>query len=116
MPTNNRNLTGSAHLNRSVDKASETALLPCKTAFCVVSAKAFLSQAAVNNCNANIRDLIPVPIAEHAKGSKPTGVEPKRDAASGLREQQTLKHCLKFMGTLHFYYPEGDGKKSLTGK
>lgn len=38
---------------------------------------------------------MPVFVAEHASGNKPTGVVPKRAEASELREQQMLKHCLE---------------------
>lgn len=38
---------------------------------------------------------MPVPVAEQESGRRPTGVVPKRDAASVEREQQMLRHCLK---------------------
>lgn len=42
-----------------------------------------------------MRARMPVPVAEHESGRRPTGVVPKRDAASVEREQQMLRHCLK---------------------
>lgn len=54
-----------------------------------------LSEATVSSCSAKIRDLIPDPVAETARGNRPIGEEPKRVPASGVRAQQILKHCLK---------------------
>lgn len=42
-----------------------------------------------------MRARIPVFVDEHARGNKPTGVVPSRNAASVEREQQMLKHCLQ---------------------
>jgi hypothetical protein len=38
---------------------------------------------------------MPVPVAEAANGNSPVVAVPKREPASGHREQQTLKHCLQ---------------------
>lgn len=54
-----------------------------------------LSEATVSNCRAKIRDLMPDPVAETARGRRPIGDEPRRVPASGVRAQQMLKHCLK---------------------
>lgn len=97
IPINNRNLTGSPHRKRSVDKASETAVWPICTLFCEPCDNDVLSQAVVSNCNARIRDRIPWPVAAAASGSKPIGDVPRRAPASGLRVEQRFKHCLQFV-------------------
>lgn len=93
MPIKSLNLTGSAHRSRSVDNDSDTAWCPLWAAF-GISPRVFSSQAMVSNWSARILARMPVPVEEHAKGNNPTGVVPKRDAASLDREQQMLKHCL----------------------
>ena len=42
-----------------------------------------------------MRARIPVLVAEHESANKPTGVVPKRAAASVSREQHMLRHCLR---------------------
>lgn len=68
--------------------------MPFDEVRCEPSDKVNLSQATVSNCIARIRDRIPVPVADTARGSNPIGVVPSRVPASGDLEQQILRHCL----------------------
>lgn len=95
MPMRRRNLTGSAQRRRNVVSDSETAWCPFCGAFGTWSPREFLSHAIVSNWRARMRARIPVLVAEQASGSKPTGVVPKRTAASVEREQHMLRHCLR---------------------
>lgn len=51
-----------------------------------------------------MRARIPVFVAEQASGNKPTGVVPKRTAASVDREQHMLRHCLRIVKGINLIY------------
>lgn len=99
IPINSRKRTGSLQRSRNVDMASETAVWPaCANLWLPWWPKDCLSQAVVISCRARIRARMPWPVAEEAKGIRPTEVVPRRTAASMDREQQMLKHCLRESG------------------
>lgn len=95
IPISKRKRTGSPQRSLKVDNASETEVWPLCTLFCEPCPRAVLSHAFVSNCNANIRDRMPWPVAEAANGSKPTVDVPSRMLASGHRVQHKNKHCLQ---------------------
>lgn len=103
IPTSKRKRTGSPQRNLKVDNASETEVWPLCTLFGEPCPSTDLSHAFVNSCNAIMRDRIPWPVAEAAKGNKPTDDVPSRRQASGHRVQHRKRHCLSGENIKMFY-------------